>query len=598
MTKSRAISTQIWMLVSLFICVIVIISIISYSASSGAKNDLSKLSNDASTINLAGAQRMLTQRITKQIEAINSGELDLISTVEMDIIQFDKVMNALIIGDDELHITASPSNEITDEVKKTMELWQPFKNELDIFLSNVQITDFAISYIESNNVSLFDLANKAVMTMGEKQIDSKTIAIAGRLRALSQRTAKAAYAINSGNTQSRQELITFSQLYKKLLDDLLDSENAVQDPTSRKLLLELRSEQTKYLNEITNFLDNSLKKNSALSFVRSKNISLLKQMNSTVITWTNFSSRNTDTLLNRLQSSLTAQFIISLIAIIITLIFARVSITHISNILRKLIADLREQSAQMTIASDSVAGASNCLASGATESAASLEEVSSSLEEISSMTHQNSENSVIVDSQMKESLETTLKSAQIMEKLNTAMIVIKDSSDETTKIIQNINEIAFQTNLLALNAAVEAARAGEAGKGFAVVAEEVRNLAQRSADAANDTTTIIEESRKNADLGVKLTDDMRQSTSTMSEGIQKTADTVSEITSASREQAIGVEQVRHAISQLEITTQNNAATSEESAAASEELSAQAKSIQGSVTLMAPLVKNGNKIENV
>src|SRR5690606_549888 len=152
---------------------------------------------------------------------------------------------------------------------------------------------------------------------------------------------------------------------------------------------------------------------------------------------------------------------------------------------------------------------------------------------------------------------------------------IKGSADQTAKIVKTIDEIAFQTNLLALNAAVEAARAGDAGKGFAVVAEEVRSLAQRSAEAAKSTAELIEGSVKNAEAGVRLSDEVARQLGDIVAGAEKVSDIVAEIAAASAEQAKGIGQINGAISQINQITQQNAANSEQSAAAAEELSAQA-----------------------
>ncbi len=596
MRNQKTISRQIWVLVIFFIGVIVAISSISIISSAGAKSDVGKLTNDATTINLAGAERMLTQRITKQIEAINNGELQNLESVGNDIEKFDIVLNALLVGDDSLSITKSPSHEISSEVEKTMALWYPFKTKLNSFLETVVVTDESMNYITMNNVSLFDKANEAVMKMGENRVNSRTIAIAGRLRALSQRTAKSAYAFNSGNEESKVELETFSNLYKEILTNLLFGDEKVSDAESREVLLKLNEEQEMYFQNVDILLSNCTTKNEALLYIRGNNLELLRQMNITVVEWTNYSSQNTGNLLNRLKTSTTVLLILSIISIIVTVLFSVYFIRNLSTVLKDIIADLLEQSNQMLIASESVAMSSTSLATGATQSAGSIADISSSLEEILSMTKRNSENSSVVDELMKESLDQTGEGKEMMESLAVAMGVIKESSDQTMQIIKNINEIAFQTNLLALNAAVEAARAGEAGRGFAVVADEVRTLAQRSAEAAKDTNEIIEKSQSSANKGVELTQAMKISTESINDSIRKTAITVSEISSASREQAIGVEQVSTSITELEIATQNNAATSEESASASEELSAQSKSVQGSVASLERLVRK-MKVEN-
>jgi methyl-accepting chemotaxis protein len=173
---------------------------------------------------------------------------------------------------------------------------------------------------------------------------------------------------------------------------------------------------------------------------------------------------------------------------------------------------------------------------------------------------------------------------------------IKKSSDETAKIIKVIDEIAFQTNLLALNAAVEAARAGEAGKGFAVVAEEVRNLAQRSAEAAKNTSALIEGSQKNADNGVRATEEFTGILNEITTSIKKVSSLVSEVSAASDEQTQGVGQINAAVTQMNQVTQQTAANAEESSSASQELAAQAQQLQSIVMELNKMV-TGQGSEN-
>jgi len=184
------------------------------------------------------------------------------------------------------------------------------------------------------------------------------------------------------------------------------------------------------------------------------------------------------------------------------------------------------------------------------------------------------------------------KGTESMQRMSQAIARIKQSSDQTGKIIKTIDEIAFQTNLLALNAAVEAARAGEAGKGFAVVAEEVRNLAQRSAEAARTTADMIEGSVKNADNGVAISKEVAESLGEIAEGSRKVNDLVGEIAAASNEQSQGIDQISTAVTQMDQITQSNAANAEESASASEELSAQAEELSRMVRDLEGIV-NGS-----
>ncbi len=283
--------------------------------------------------------------------------------------------------------------------------------------------------------------------------------------------------------------------------------------------------------------------------------------------------QETNTVTARIVSII---IITSIAAIILGVTIAYFLTSGIVKPVNRIISSLTAGSEHTAAAASQVSGTAQALAKGATEQAAGLEESSSSLEEITSMTQQNAQNAQLAKTLASETNISAQKGLTEMKKMNDAILDIHKSSDETSKIIKVIDEIAFQTNLLALNAAVEAARAGEAGKGFAVVAEEVRNLAMRSAEAAKDTSAMIEDSVRYSQNGVQISEQVYSALDEIVTSITKTSNLVEDIASSSQEQAQGIGQVNTAISQIDQVTQENSANAEEAASAAEELSAQAE----------------------
>ena len=262
--------------------------------------------------------------------------------------------------------------------------------------------------------------------------------------------------------------------------------------------------------------------------------------------------------------------------------------------LNQAIESINGASIQTNMASQEISKASHQLAEGASRQAAAIEETSASVEELTSMTKTTSENAQGVKNLAEETRLKAESGSKEMAEMTSAVQSIKTASDDIAKIIKSIDEIAFQTNILALNAAVEAARAGEAGAGFSVVAEEVRNLAQRSAIAARETSDKIAESIQRSNRGVEISTRVSKTFQEIVEQIRLVDQTVAQIASASQEQNAGIGQINGAISELDKTTQSNAASSEELAASAQQLSAQASSLQDSILGLAAMV--GVKID--
>ncbi len=260
------------------------------------------------------------------------------------------------------------------------------------------------------------------------------------------------------------------------------------------------------------------------------------------------------------------------------------SLINISDFLNNTIDVIGTNSNEVANSAGLVSDGAMSLSQGATEQASAVEELTASLQTISSQTFQNAQNAEKANVLATNAKNEAQKGNQQMNEMLMAMDAINTSSGNINKVIKVIDDIAFQTNILALNAAVEAARAGQHGKGFAVVAEEVRALAAKSADAVKDTTVMIDGSIKNVASGIKIANETAQSLKRIVNEVSNATDLIGSIAVASKEQAVGIEQLNQGIMQVSQVVQSNAATSEESAAASEELSGQADQLKEIVKL--------------
>lgn len=260
------------------------------------------------------------------------------------------------------------------------------------------------------------------------------------------------------------------------------------------------------------------------------------------------------------------------------------SLAQMSINLRATVSDVRNSAEAVRQASSEIASGNLDLSQRTEEQASSLEETASSMEELTSTVKQNADNAKQADRLSINASDIAMKGGQMMKNVVNTMSSISDSSNKIANIISVIDGIAFQTNILALNAAVEAARAGEQGRGFAVVATEVRNLAQRSATAAKEIKTLIDDSVEKVGNGTKLVDEAGKTMSEIVTSIKHVAEIMSEITAASQEQSTGIEQVNQAVVQMDDVTQQNAALVEEAAASAESLKQQARDLAGAISI--------------
>ena len=242
-------------------------------------------------------------------------------------------------------------------------------------------------------------------------------------------------------------------------------------------------------------------------------------------------------------------------------------------------------------ATGEIADGNQNLSSRTEQQASSLEETASSMEELTSTVRQNADNARQANQLAMTASGVAVRSGEVVSQVVDTMHDIHDSSRRIADIINVIDGIAFQTNILALNAAVEAARAGEQGRGFAVVATEVRNLAQRSADAAKEIKELIDNSVGKVEAGNRLVDQAGETMGEVVSSVKRVTDIMAEITAASQEQSDGIEQVNQAITQMDAVTQQNAALVEEAAAAAEALKGQATELANVVSVFT--VKSDN-----
>ncbi|MHC5083965.1 MAG: methyl-accepting chemotaxis protein, partial [Planctomycetota bacterium] len=257
-------------------------------------------------------------------------------------------------------------------------------------------------------------------------------------------------------------------------------------------------------------------------------------------------------------------------------------IKSITRSIQSIVMTIKAGVSQVSDAAEEIADSSKGLAEGASKQAASLQETSSALEEMAAMTKSNAEHATQADEFMVATNDVVQSTSSSMDQLITSMDNISKSSEETAKIIKAIDEIAFQTNLLALNAAVEAARAGESGKGFAVVAEEVRNLAMRSADAADNTSVLIDDTTKKVHGGSDLVSQANEAFVEVGNSAGKVASLLSEIAGASKEQSQGIDQLNSSMASIDHITQQYVAEIQKFTSSSSTMSEEARTMKQAV----------------
>ena len=553
---------------------------------------MSSQKDDGTVINLAGKQRMLTQKMSKESLALSRGEGAAKESLEKTINLFDKTLKGLISGDSELGLPPTQKSEIVNQLNNVQKLWKGLQTNLGVVLANSVKTTTALSYVNENNMDLLKESHKVVTLLESNSIDSKTVNLAGAQRMLTQKMVKETLGLVQGSIDAETLKGTVT-LFDKTLKGLVsgDSDLGLSATTDDVILAQLASVQrlcNSFYDNVNTVLKLAPVTNNALAYINGNNVELMNEMNKAVGMYEGEISRKASVM----QWSNIIVVVITVITVITGWIFV---IRPLVRTLTNIIGNLSDGAAQVAAASGQISSSSQNLAEGASEQASSIEETSATMEEMASVTKQNAQNAREAAKLVDMCNITAENGNKAVGEMNRSMDDINASSKKIAEITKVIDGIAFQTNLLALNAAVEAARAGEHGKGFAVVAEEVRNLAQRSAAAAKDTAALIDDCVARAGSGAEIAGKCSEALKEIVANVKKASDLTKEITHASGEQSEGINQVNNAVQQMDQVTQQNAANAEETASASEEMTAQAQSLMEQIETLSSLV--GARVDN-
>lgn len=433
-----------------------------------------------------------------------------------------------------------------------------------------------------------------LVVVKQQQANARAINLAGRQRMLTQKMSKESFMLLKSNGSDaskgvRNSLKKTQNLFDTTLNGLMNGDpaqglKAVKDKEVLAKLQEVKglwASFTKHVNTLLSEDPKSEAGKAALNAIDKQNIPLLKTMNQAVQLYEKSNSANTILAIQGILFLLTLSIAVG--AWFFTRKMIITPIKEISNI-------LDESAEHISQASGTVSGAADNIADRASNQAAALEESSASLEEITTISKQNADNTTEANNLMQETQTVVEKVNGLMGNMNNSMSEISVAGEEIGKIINTIDEIAFQTNLLALNAAVEAARAGEAGAGFAVVADEVRNLAMRAAEAAKNTSQMIEAVIQKIHSGSNVVNESTDAFSEVTNRSEKVATLTDEIMKSINEQSHGVTQINVGITEMDKVTHENAATAEETASAARDMNHEAQELMNVVRQLTELVE--------
>ena len=512
------------------ICVITLVSILLILFS---VITLKNQKNDSTVINIAGRQRMLSQKMSKEAMTIKAGlavgksRTSLKETHDL----FDSSLNGLINGNSSMHLPPTSNAKILTQLRKVESLWNNFSTQVQIILTsgkNSEAITQAAEKVLTDNVPLLQEMNKAV-GMYAAQSQKKVVRLT-------------TFLYIGGIVVLIVTFLIWLLINRKIVRPLRAVVQMVAGMGNGDLDQRLNMNQGDEIGQLAGDMDrfaDSLKNEILTAFDR------LAEGDFTFV-----------------ASGLIAK-----------------PLAKTNQKLSEVIQEVQRTSHKVSSDAMQVSSTSTSLADGATKQAAALEEISASMTEMNEQTSNNAKNAQQVNQLSAVAKQSTEEGNVHMQAMVKAMAEINDAGQNISKIIKVIDEIAFQTNLLALNAAVEAARAGQHGKGFAVVAEEVRNLAARSAKAASETTELIQGSVEKTENGAQIADQTAKALDQIHKGVVQVSDLVGEIAASSDEQSLGIAQANEGLTLLDSVNQASTASAEETAAIAEELSGQTNHLQ-------------------
>ncbi|MHC4885664.1 MAG: methyl-accepting chemotaxis protein [Planctomycetota bacterium] len=495
-------------------------------------------SADAVGINVAGRQRMLSQRMTKEAllltQAPEADRARHAKALKGSIALYATSLDALINGGEVKgmgHVNPPHSEASRALAKELATLWTPFKKAANGVASSAAQTD--LDYMVSNCIPLLKKANALTGSLTQDSKDSAATMWRFQIVGNAGLLILIAYGLIGLTLPLGRRLKSITEIAQRFSRGV----------SSREQLGAMHSE-----DEVGSLADAFL----TMQELQVERVAVLEKISKGDLTPRAKVASGEDTF--------------------------SLSLNAMADELSQVMTRIKQSSNQVASGSSEISNAGHQVADGATKEAAAIEEIASSVAEIASHTRQDAENARQVERLSGEAFSSAEKGNASMTSMIEAMSEINTSSQDISKIIKVIDDIAFQTNLLALNAAVEAARAGRHGKGFAVVAEEVRNLANRSAKAARETGGLIEGSLVKVKHGSQVAEETGTVLEEIMQSVTKVKDLVAEICISATEQEQGVGEVNSGIDQLQGVSQGNAATSEEMASASENLHDQAKTL--------------------